>query len=217
MNEDDLVTYLPLSKWGFDRYGITYSASITSEYENRLFVAQEGTWEHLFGEDYNYNNNLNSTVEVMENIADCREDLYVFTGELYKTVSYNKNVKECRDDYGVRIAKYCSFLYFPELHGKCRTVIEQTPAAFMMILADLTADFKHDAEDGYYQEHSTNAMTPLGHKVAPKYDLAKAQFCMSGIDSVLENWFSLGGMEHGHMMGTYYFLANDYKNKLEEK
>gem|GEM_PF-404177 len=60
-------------------------------------------------------------------------------------------------------------------------------------------------------------MTPLGHKVAPKYDLAKAQFCMSGIDSVLENWFSLGGMEHGHMMGTYYFLANDYKDKLEKK
>ena len=43
-----------------------------------------------------------------------------------------------------------------------------------MILADLTATFEHDAEDGYQQEHSTGAMTSLRHKVALKYDYAIA-------------------------------------------
>ncbi|MBP1572701.1 MAG: hypothetical protein J6A55_02715 [Oscillospiraceae bacterium] len=44
----------------------------------------------------------------------------------------------------------------------------------MMIPADLTTTFEHDAEDGYYQEHSTGAMTSLGHKVALRYDYATA-------------------------------------------
>ena len=88
----------------------------------------------------------------------------------------------------------------------------------MMILADLTASFKHDAEDGYYQEHSTGAMTSLGYKVALRYDLAKAQFCLSGSDTLwVADKLRFGGMGDAHMVGTYYFLANDYKSKLEEK
>ena len=88
----------------------------------------------------------------------------------------------------------------------------------MMILADLTADFKHDSEKGnYYQTYDSKAWF-IGFKVALRYDLAKLLFCLSGSDT--KEYIAAvngGGMTHGHMVGTYYFLANDYKNKLEEK
>ncbi len=34
-------------------------------------------------------------------------------------------------------------------------------------------------------------------------------------DSKLNNFLNIGGMEHGHMLGTYYFLSNDYNDELE--
>ena len=83
----------------------------------------------------------------------------------------------------------------------------------MMILADLTATFEHDSENGnYYLTYDSKALL-LGFKVALMYDLAKAQFCFSGADSKLNNFLNLGGMEHGHMVGTYYFLSSCNFNK----
>ena len=88
----------------------------------------------------------------------------------------------------------------------------------MMILADLTATFEHDAEDGYYQEMDKSLLLVLGKPVAYKYQDAKNEFCHSGSDTLwVADKLRFGGMTHGHMVGTYYFLANDYKNKLEEK
>ena len=216
VNEDDLVTYLPLSKWGFDRYGITYSASIVEEYENRLFDAQEGTWEHLFGEGYNYNNNLPQTVTAMEGVASCREDVYKYTGEKDTKVSYHfKSVDECKRKLGNRITRFCNLRFDTTLINE--TKIEQTPAAFMMILADLTATFEHDPDTGHHQAYNSKALI-AGFKVADRYDSAKMQFCLSGLDT--KAWakpIHLGGMEHGHMLGTYYFLSNDYEDKLKSK
>lgn len=59
--------------------------------------------------------------------------------------------------------------------------VNQSPAAFMMILADLKA---------------------------------KYEFIHSGVDSKIEK-LKIGGMVHGHMPGTYYFLASDYHNRLK--
>lgn len=86
-----------------------------------------------------------------------------------------------------------------------------------MILADLTAGYEHDSENGYYQLREKKDEYFVGYRVAEKYQDAKNEFCHSGADSKLNNFLNIGGMEHGHMVGTYYFLANDYKNKLEEK
>ena len=87
----------------------------------------------------------------------------------------------------------------------------------MMILADLTAGYEHNPEKGYYQVRDKNNDVFVGFQVADKYQVAKNKFCFSGADSKLNNFLSLGGMTHGHMMGTYYFLSNDYKDKLINK
>lgn len=91
----------------------------------------------------------------------------------------------------------------------------------MMILADLTATFEHDPDTGHHQAYNSKALI-AGFKVADRYDSAKMQFCLSGSDSVIKKipifkWLgcNLGGMEHGHMLGTYYFLSNDYNDELE--
>lgn len=67
-------------------------------YENKFGKRQYGTWEWLFGEDYNYNNNVDDTVEAMEKIANAREDLYKFTDDndtiyTYK-LPYDSNATE---------------------------------------------------------------------------------------------------------------------------
>ncbi len=88
----------------------------------------------------------------------------------------------------------------------------------MMILADLTAEYEHDSENGYYQLREKKDEYFVGYQVAEKYQDAKNEFCHSGSDTLwVADKLRFGGMEHGHMMGTYYFLANDYKNKLEVK
>lgn len=87
----------------------------------------------------------------------------------------------------------------------------------MMILADLTATFEHDPDTGHHQAYNSKALI-AGFKVADRYDSAKMQFCLSGSDT--KEYIAAvngGGMTHAHMVGTYYFLANDYKNKLEVK
>lgn len=247
MNEDDLVTYLPLSKWGFDRYGITYSASIKEDYEDTddLFEDDKYTWEYMFEkdwslfDDYNYNNNLYATIVAMENIADCREDLYVYTGEedrmyFYKFVSETDSPSfKGLDEYGERIARYCKvtndkiwasdFDETDELYIE----IEQTPAAFMMILADLTASYCHRPGDANYYSYDKSSRLnegtipgfdiKIGFEVADKYDSAKFWFCVSGSDEFVGNISRFGGMVHGHMLGTYYFLSNDYNDELEIK
>lgn len=98
----------------------------------------------------------------------------------------------------------------------------------MMILADLKATFEHDSEKGYYQTYNPDhsgeekyilILGDVGFFVASKYSQAKDKFVDSGIDSVLgaSNALQMGGMTHGHMMGTYYFLSNDYNDKLRNK
>ena len=230
VNTDDLVPQLPLKKWGFRRYGVTKSASIRDSYE--------GDWQKQFDIfDYNYNGNLNDTIKAMEQIAENREDLYRFSNDddcIYKyriqdINSYDilQEIENRKNKYGERISRHCQF-DSETSRGSTYLCVNQSPAAFMMILADLTAGYYHDKEINpycdlmfdYNPDHTGEEGLPeygidLGFYVAPKYSNAKKEFIHSGIDSMLKT--PLGGMVNAHMTATYYFLSKDCRNILIEE
>ena len=218
------------NKWGFRRYGVTKSTSIRDSYE--------ADWEKQFGIfDYNYNGNLNNTINAMEQIAENREDLYRFSNDgdcIYKyrisdINSYDilQEIENRKNKYGERISRHCQF-DSETSWGSTYLCVNQSPAAFMMILADLTAGYYHDKDKypgyDYIFLYKSNSDGLAGFDVAEKYKKAKLLFCVSGLDTLEKiefdlieidiSWHRLGGMVHSHMPGTYYLLSNDYKNML---
>ena len=241
VNKDDLVPYLPLEeKWGFTKYGTTYEVSVKKSYENKFFKAQEGTWESVFDDDYNYNGNLKDTLNAFKKVADNREQLYVYTGEANTKYTYEekystraeaeKAALDLMDRYGTRISRFAKF-YTVETDRLIRddyyqVMVEQTPAAFMMILTDVVGSKKHiknsfgnDVIDDYSQRgagEDTFFGNDISFYVAKRYKDAKKEFVWSGSDSASEMAMNLrlGGMLHSHMPGTYYLIANDSANLL---
>lgn len=227
VNEDDLVPRLPLDAWGFHKYGTVYSASIVDDYENKFGTSEWYKWESLFDDDYNYNWNVDDTEKSMEEVASSREDLYRFTYDNDTICTYELpynsdplgDVEKRETIYGERISRYCEITYRNE-YPHTYIDVRQTPAAFTMILADLTASFYHEKEMyeycdfmlPYQPDHSEEGY--VGFKVAEKFQKAKNEFCKSGADS-MTGFINIGGMVNGHMPGTYYFLANDYLYKLK--
>ena len=70
--------YLPLSDWGFRKYGTTLVISVKDNYEDsNPFGNASRTFETSFGRDYNSNGFLNASTEAFARIADSREDFYI--------------------------------------------------------------------------------------------------------------------------------------------
>lgn len=68
LNSDDLVTELPLKKWGFVRYGTDKSASISKDY-----LAE---WKNVIPFASNYTSANAQDVSYLEGVATDRADLY---------------------------------------------------------------------------------------------------------------------------------------------
>ena len=240
VNEDDLVPYLPLEDWGYEKFGKTYSVSIEASYEDKFGGYDDGTWEAMFGCDYNYNGNLNKTLKAFSKIVDDRDELYVFTGESNTKYTYGTKYKTesdaataayaLRDRYGDRISQFCKFYTVENdpLFGDVyyQVMVEQSPAAMMMILTDVVASKQHTWTDSgkdqiktYTQRgagEDTFAGQDVGFYVAKKYQSAKKEFVWSGSDSASDLAMSvrMGGMLHAHMCGTYYLIVCDGKDLL---
>lgn len=247
VNENDIVTYLPLTDWGFKKYGKTYTVDVEAEYENHWGGAQEGTWEAMFDGaiDYNNNGNLNSTVKAFAKVLDgvskkdSRAALYKLTGasNTYYTYDTKYSSRDAAENaaaklvekYGTRIAKHCEFYIWETktLTGKkqYQVMVEQTPAAFMMILTDVIASKTHTRTGGKDEivSYSTRGsgedtwlFNDVGFYVAKRYEKAKTEFVHSGSDSAsgVAMAIRLGGMTHTHMQATYYLIADDYADLL---
>ncbi len=244
VNSDDLVPYLPIEKWGFDRYGTTYSISIKDHYESACICAGDGTWDFVFGQDYNSNGNLQKTLEEFSAVTETREDVYKFTQNLstvyiykdrYSTLEEAEQAKDRkRERYGERIARFAELgvtkmnSVFTGKPNYC-VYVRQTPAAFMMILSDVIAKKQHYKENGVDrkiqyvmrgigEDKFLKLSANIGFFVAPQYAKAKAEFIWSGADSAkIALKLGIGGMMHTHMPGTYCFLAQDSKRLLPQE
>ena len=237
VNADDLVPQLPLDKWGYSKYGKTYSISIKEKYEDKFGRYDDGTWEAMFNHDYNFNGNLKETLNAFSKLLENREQIYQFTGEdntiyIYEKEYGTKDVaiqakNDLYDKYGMRISRFCKFKIEETekfFGGVCYQVaVEQSPAAMMMILTDVVGSKQHKRTDtgddsivGYDQLGAGEDKfmgQNIGFYVAKKYKDAKAEFVWSGADSTGGAAMNvrMGGMLHTHMPSTYYLITNDSK------
>jgi len=238
INEDDLITYLPISgadSWGFNLYGVTKSISVSQ--------GGRSSWKEMFGISYNNNGNLKSTVNAIKDVARTREDLYRFTGnsdtiytysgKYYTLADANSAKAALQEKYGDRIGRHTIIKtpYTNPLIGRAYYQItsEQSPAFLMMCLANLAGSKYYTEEinvigQAVMAQYVRRGMDEdkylfinVGFYVAKKYKSARNNFCYSAADTekIIAEAFKIGGTVHAHMPSTYYFIVFDSRNVLK--
>lgn len=194
VNTDDIVTCLPLEKWGFSRYGITKKVSVKDSYEN--------VFDRIFIRDYNSNGLLSTTIKAFEDIdINNREDLYVLDdsndGTVWVTNKYHvtytgaaEEEKKLEEEFtNEKLLKYCKLSIDETLIGYY-VACNYCPAYFLQTLANMTVK-------------PVESAPTLGRDVKGAYALAKAAFV--GTSGKL----FVGGMANPHMPPTYYIIAKE--------
>lgn len=170
VNKDDLVPCLPLSKWGFKRYGKTYAVSIKDNYEydgKKTYTKKEKkeTWEYLFQKgNYNSNGKQQDTVTEFGRVIPSREEIYkkptqkdqtyVYKQEYDTEEQVRKAYEKQKQKYGNRINRFTELqivkeiktITRPDRHEKktaYKMGVKQNGATVMMILSDVTANKQH--------------------------------------------------------------------------
>ncbi|MBD5520240.1 MAG: VWA domain-containing protein [Lachnospiraceae bacterium] len=191
INTDDFVPYLPMSAWGYKRYGKTVSVSIAQNYEKE--------WQDLTDiDDYNPDTfGLQDTVSKLGYIissGDAREEAYKFTcgchgdGSIDTITVTNYGIsEESRDKAIAKIPDnarpYCIITTYD---GNWNFDNCQTPAYFMQLLAATSSNY------------ISKLQFVLELNVAQRYENAKAALVKT----------TLGGIKHPHYTESYYLLAN---------
>ena len=202
INTDDMIPYMPLTQWGFSRYGINKTISISQYYEDSVGGYDEGTFEWLCGYDYNDDSLTQDTLSKIVKIANTREDFYRYTDEEVTKVweddlghiTYNGAVEEYNELTTAltneKLLRFCSLsiqsglLHHVEIH--------YCPAYLMQTLANMV----------------TSVGPLLGRDVAGRFADAKTAFVASSGKVVI------GGMTHPHMQPSYYLIVRNNFNPL---
>ena len=205
MNDDDLVPYLPLEKWGFRKYGETLNISIKDNYEDSNPLGNAvGTFEALVGKDYDSNASLDLAVNSFKKIADDREDFYILD-----TMSGDGTITEggfhvSDDAYNDLVSmleagkmeKFCELKKNKQLVGYT-IEITYCPAYVAQNIANLAGDV-----EGY------DIFDWIGVDLKGKYSTARRDFALaSGLIPVVGS--VPGGMTCPHIPGAYYLIANN--------
>lgn len=192
VNEDDLVPYMPMSAWGYKRYGRTTTKSLTS---------YEKEWENLT-DIFDYNPDtfgLIDTVDELSGIAskDARVNCYKYTCSHHGDGSSNnitiRNYGMSKNSREKAIAKipanampYCQITrYNGFLCAGWDFTVCQSPAYFMQILA------------GVMGNNISKYRFAVELNIADRYEDAKSAIVAS----------ALGGVEHPHYTESYYVIA----------
>ena len=206
VNEDDIIPYLPLSTWGFKKYGIVKSISVQDHYENKWGKAQKGTWEWLTGDDYNNDRGTQRTLNTFKKIASNRNELYILDsssdGKVWENnlghttyAGAERELQKLTDTLkNEKLLRFCKLSivgggFLQPYHVE----INYCPAYFMQMLANMASD------------PTVGPMT--GHDVKGKYAKAKASFIASS------GYVVIGGMTHPHLTITYYLIV--YNNFID--
>lgn len=204
VNSDDIIAQLPLSSWGFKKYGQTapYTISIAKYYEDsKFFTNKIGTYEWLLGEDYNNDGGMERTLKLFGNIAGDADDLYEYDmtsdglvnphNKYHTTLNGAEEelVKVNRELENQKLDRF-SYAYVDDAAIK-RVLVRYKPAYLMQILANM----------------SCGHGPLLGYDVKGKYAAAKASFAASSGEIK-----PVGGMKSPHYAESYYLIArNNFK------
>ena len=209
-NKDDIIPSLPLSEWGFTNYGVTKSISVKSAYgyEPGLFGKEKtGAFKWFIGESYNDDGGTQRTLDCFAALATCREDLYKLDTTSHGKFSYTGvlglkyNQKDATAKYNEiktklqneKLLKFCN-IYVVKSGSKYYVEVNYCPAFFMQMLSNMT----------------TGVGDLLGYTLGTKYNDAKLSFIASSGKVVV------GGMEHPHMQPTYYLIARNNFQTLDQ-
>ena len=208
-NSDDLVTYLPLNAWKFDRYGKTLEISIKEKYEDtNPFNNRSGTFEDLFSnKDYNSNGQLDGAINAFSNMTDSRESYYI--------LDYNSGDGQVMDGllrFGDSEQEFNKLLTagklteIPHNYGivnRNNLVVGYTldvtysPAYASQLIANLASADEIKERTGY------GLADWIGIDLKGKYKKARMMFITASGKAIL------GGMECPHMPGSYYLISTN--------
>ncbi|HEX3078763.1 MAG TPA: lipase family protein [Lachnospiraceae bacterium] len=192
VNTDDFVPCLPMTAWGFTRYGKTATVSIADNYESE--------WEDLTSiNDYNPDTiGMQTTIDALAGVAKDRNDCYTYTCDCHGdgsddtiTIRNYGMSKSSRENAIAKIPTnalpFCKITrYSGGLFSGWDFECCQTPAYFMQILAAQMAG-------------TINAYRfSVELDIADRYEYAKTRIISSAI----------GGLAHPHYQESYYVLAN---------
>jgi len=196
INTDDLIPYLPLTDWGFTKYGTEKRVSVEDKLENKKGTREKGTWEWLIGKDYNNDGGTQRTITAFGQIAENREEVYKLDttddGKVWEKNLGRLNYDKIVSDYDTLVAeledeKLLRFCNVSITDGPIYHVeVNYCPAYLMQSLANMT----------------TRVGPLLGHDVNNKYAEAKTSFVASSGKLKVA-----GGMTHPHEPITYYLIA----------
>lgn len=191
VNSDDFVPCLPMTQWGFRRYGRTANISIAKNYEKE--------WEALLSKfDYNPDTfGMQDTVDNLAAVASGRTDCYKYTcachgdGSSDNITIINRGMSESSREKAiakipVNALPHCIITrYNGGLVSGWDFEVCQTPSYFMQLLAA-----QMSGEINAYR-------FAVELNIAKRYEKAKSSVIASAI----------GGLSHPHYQETYYLLA----------
>ncbi|MGL5440534.1 MAG: lipase family protein [Filifactoraceae bacterium] len=208
VNNDDLIPYMPLTKWGFNKYGQIRKISVKDNYEDSsAFDNKKSSFEWLTGEDYNLDGGTTRTVNAFGKLANNREELYVMDSSNdgraieneYRSTNYKDaiaSIKKCKEDLEaeklLRFSKVEIEKDSGTLVSSYRAKVNYCPAYAMQTLANM----------------ASNVGPVTGRSLSGKYNSAKVSFIKSS------GKLGIGGMTHPHMPITYYLIVNNDFRKI---
>ena len=217
VNEDDMIPYMPLQKWGFRKYGNIESRSVKNSYEdknNRKKGQIRFKW--FIGTPYNDNEKKDETLKALEYIANSREELYKYDSSSegkvvdseYSLKSYaDKRLKELHDELEKEKLLRFSKLSVVDIENKNPDVPTRYAVEIRYCPAFLTQTIANMA---------SGEGPNVGRKLIGKYQKAKWSFIFSSGGLLV-----VGGMKDPHMPVTYCLIARNIfiekKNEKEKK
>lgn len=209
MNDDDLVPYLPMEAWGFNKYGQTLHMSVLDSFEDANYQGDPNLYfEALFdGMDYNSNSYVESCVKAFVAMTDNRETYYVLDTTSGDGVIMEGLLYFFEYDYtnlvdmltAGKMYKFCTVTRYSQLVGFTMDIC-YCPAYAAQNVANLAACGDIEAKYGY------TVTDWLGLDLKGKYSTVRQEFALAS-GKIQVAGVGPGGMEHPHMPGTYYMIV----------
>ena len=188
VNEDDLVSYLPFSSWGYRRFGHTARLDMDSDMRDE--------WKSMMGESYDHaETTLTNALSTMSGIASCRNDCYTYTCSCHGDGT----------DDDIMTANW----YFTKANRE--NAIAKTPAClagyYKLELEDATFYWTYHCQPPiffmqYLACFMAGQMTTMefaDYDVADKYESAKWALATA----------AAMGVGHPHYCESYFIIANE--------
>lgn len=194
VNEDDFVPCVPMSQWGFIRYGKTATIDMTDAYQDEWHGVTGSSWYNEMADS-----KLQSLCTKLAAVATGWDDCYIYhcschgDGTRDDMTEDGLSYSEVYEDYSARARQYCKLSTYTNFWGTTKYKACQLPAFFMQALADVMC------ASGFGM-----VTTLTGYDLAARYEPARDQVVIC----------AAAGIADPHLTETYYVLATHATSSL---